>query len=119
VLTLRSEHGQLQALTGKQPGEQTLTAYDKRLTEMQEPLVEAQGHVETLYKEVIRGDAAPTAAQIQAADTVRAKLTPLLATWNQLQKELPALNKTLRSAKLTPIRPEMPPPRDLNVADEE
>jgi hypothetical protein len=42
-----------------------------------------------------------------------------LTHWSQLQQELPALNRKLRSIKLPAIRPEQPPPRDLNVADEE
>ena len=59
------------------------------------------------------------AALVSASEAVQKKAAPLLQTWNQLQSELPALNRKLRSAGLTPVRPELAPPRDLNVADEE
>ncbi len=119
LLAAQSEHAQLQALAAKQPAEPSIGTYDKKLSEVISPLSELQGQVETLYKEAVRGDAAPTAAQISASEAVRKKAPPLLETWNQLQNELPAVNKRLRSARLMPVRPELPPPRNLNVADEE
>jgi Sortilin, neurotensin receptor 3, len=118
VLSAQSEHSQLQAVLGKHPGE-PVASYDKKLTEFQEPASEVQGQVETLYKEIVRADAAPTAAQTKAWEVLETKLTQTLASWNQLQKELPALNEQLRKARLPAIHPELPPPRDLNVADEE
>ena len=119
LLAAQSEHGQLQALAAKQPADSLIASYGKRLSELISPLSEVQGQVETLYKEVVRDDAAPTTAQVSASEAVRKKALPLLETWNQLQSELPALNKRLRSARLAPVRPELAPPRDLNVADEE
>jgi hypothetical protein len=119
ILAAQSEHAQLQTLAAKQPAQPFTASYDKRLSEALTPLSEVQGQVETLYKDVVRADAAPTAAQISASEAVQKKALPLLETWNQLQSELPALNKKLRSAGLTPVRPELPAPRDLNVADEE
>jgi hypothetical protein len=119
ILAAQSEHAQLQAPAVKQPAPPFIATYDKRLSEALAPLSEVQGQVETLYKDVVRADAAPTAAQISVSEAVQRKAMPLLETWNQLQSELPALNKKLRSAGLTPVRPELPAPRDLNVADEE
>jgi hypothetical protein len=119
ILAAQSEHAQLQAPAVKQPAPPFIATYDKRLSEALAPLSEVQGHMETLYKDVVRADAAPTAAEISASEAVQKKAMPLLETWNQLQSELPALNKKLRSAGLTPVRPELPAPRDLNVADEE
>jgi hypothetical protein len=119
LLAAQSEHAQLQALAAKLPTDSLIAGYDKRLSELISPLSEAQGQVETLYKEVVQDDAAPTTAQVSASEAVRKKALPLLETWNQLQSELPALNKRLRSARLAPVRPELAPPRDLNVADEE
>jgi hypothetical protein len=119
LLAAQSEHAQLQALAAKQPAQALIASYDKRLSEAISPLSEVQGQVETLYKDLVRGNAAPTAAQISGSEAVRKKAMPLLETWNQLQSELPALNKKVRSAGLTPVRPELAPPRDLNVADEE
>jgi hypothetical protein len=119
LLAAQSEHGQLQALAAKRPADPAIANYDKRLSELLAPLDEVQSHSETLYKDVLPGDAAPTAALISASEAVQKKAAPLLQTWNQLQSELPALNRKLRSAGLTPVRPELAPPRDLNVADEE
>jgi photosystem II stability/assembly factor-like uncharacterized protein len=119
LLAAQSVHSQLQALLARQPGPEFIAGYDKQLAALQDPLSETQGQIETLYKEVVRADAAPTVAQVEAAAAVEAKLTPALATWTQLQNQLPALNKQLRGARLPPVRPELPPPRDLNVADEE
>ena len=82
-------------------------------------LPDVQEHIATLYTEVTRADAAPTAAQLAAAQTSARALAPLLADWRKLQAELPQLNKRLRAAQLAPIRAELPPPRDLNVADED
>jgi len=39
--------------------------------------------------------------------------------WQQLQTELPAVNKALRSAHLGVLHPDLAPPRDRNMADEE
>jgi photosystem II stability/assembly factor-like uncharacterized protein len=119
LLTAQSEHAQLETLAAKQPAELFIATYDKRLSEFISPLSDVQGQVETLYKESVRGDAAPTAALLGASEAVRKKALPLLETWNQLQSDLPALNKQLRGARLAPVRPELPAPRDLNVADEE
>jgi photosystem II stability/assembly factor-like uncharacterized protein len=119
LLAAQSEHAQLQALAEKQPAATFIASYNTKLSELVAPLSEIQGQVETLYKDVVRGDAAPTVAQISASEAVRKKTMPLLETWNQLQSELPAVNKRLRNARLAPVRPELPAPRDLNVADEE
>jgi hypothetical protein len=119
LMASESAQAQLQARATKQPALPFTAAYGKRLSDAISPLKEIQGQVETLYKDVLRGDAAPNAAQISASDAVQKKALPLLGTWNQLQSELPALNRKLRSAGLAPLRPELPAPRDLNVADEE
>jgi hypothetical protein len=82
-------------------------------------LPDVQGQIETLYNQVVMGDAAPNAALVGASDAARNKLAAVLRTWNQLQSQLPDLNKTLRSARLAPVRADLAPPRDLNVADED
>jgi len=68
---------------------------------------------------VTRADAAPTAAQLAATDSVEGKLAGLLEKWQKLQGDLPDLNKRLKAAKLAPVRTDVAPPRDANVADEE
>ena len=119
VMTAQSEHSQLESLLQKQPGNAAGVDFDKRISEANKSLTELQEHAETLYKEAIRGDNAPTVALTAAAESTEKDLKPKLAAWDQLQKELPALNKALRNARLPEVRPELPPPRDLNVADEE
>jgi photosystem II stability/assembly factor-like uncharacterized protein len=117
VLTLQSESAQLQALGDVQ--DRVITDFRQHLVEMKEPLSTAQENVDMLYKQVVRGDAAPTAALIAASEAEEAKLTPLLASWKQLQTGLPKVNEALRATHRKEIRAELPPPRDQNVADEE
>jgi hypothetical protein len=119
VLTAQSERAQLASLSGDSPKDRVIASFRQRLVDLLEPMSEAQEHLDTLYKMVTKADAAPTAAQIAASDAEEGKLTPLLATWKQLQTELPALNEALRAAHLGKIRGDLPPPRDRNVADEE
>jgi hypothetical protein len=82
-------------------------------------LTDVQQHIADLYAAVTRADGAPTAAQLRAAADTQRELAGLMTRWQQLQTELPELNSKLRAAKLAPIRPELAPPRDLNVADED
>jgi hypothetical protein len=82
-------------------------------------LKDAQEQIAGLYAEVTRGDGAPTAAQLAATATVHGTLAGLMATWQKLQADLPDLNRQLKAAKLTPIRTDLPPPRDSNIADED
>ena len=43
----------------------------------------------------------------------------LLASWRQLQADLPSLSARLHADKLDAIRPDVALPRDVNVADED
>ena len=60
-----------------------------------------------------------TTAQVAATTTVEGRLAGLMETWQKLQADLPDLNKHLTAAKLAPIKPDLAPPRDANLADEE
>jgi hypothetical protein len=119
VLTARSEHSQLQALMEKVPKDGVIASFDKKVADMIDPLSNVQGDIDTLYKEAIKGGAAPTSAEVKATTESGAKLTPLLSNWQKLQTELPAVNKALRAAGLSQLHPELTPPRNKNVADEE
>ena len=134
VRVAQSEHEQLQALVKKRPADALIAGYDQQLSALlsakEEPseatkaeatvrLPDVQGQIETLYNQVVMGDAAPNAALVSASDAARNKLAAVLQTWNQLQAQLPDLNETLRRARLAPVRADLAPPRDLNVADEE
>jgi photosystem II stability/assembly factor-like uncharacterized protein len=81
-------------------------------------LPDVQRHLATLYSEVIRADAAPTAAQRDATAATHEALTDVLDGWRKLQADLPDLNGRLRAAGLAPVRADLAPPRDVNVADE-
>jgi len=82
-------------------------------------LKDVQEQVAGLYAEVTRGDGAPTTAQLAATDTLQGKVTGLLDSWQKVQADLPDLNKRLREAKLAPVRTDLAPPRDINLADQE
>ena len=143
LLAARSVHQQLAALAPGGAAAQPVRDFDRRLSELLEPakdapqaraapaqaapaqaaaarltLTEVQDHLSTLYAEVTRADAAPTAAQRTACEAAEAALADLLAAWRQLESELPALNSGLKALRLTEIRPELPPARDPNLADE-
>jgi photosystem II stability/assembly factor-like uncharacterized protein len=147
LLTAQSEDAQLKSLAPRGPMLEGVRSYQTRLAELtgspppkateakppapqaaatteapkppQPNLKNVQEQVAGLYAEVTRGDAAPTAAQLAAADRLQGKLVPLIGAWQKLQADLPDLNRQLKAAKLTPLRTDLAPPRDLNVADEE
>jgi len=81
-------------------------------------LKDLQEQIAGLYAEVTRGDGEPTAAQLAATGTAKGTLAGLAAAWQKLQADLPNLNKLLTAAKLTPIRADLAPPRDADLADE-
>jgi hypothetical protein len=136
LLAAQSQKKQIQEIRATGAAEQALKAFDAKLSALlsaattEEPqsqvkpevkvlLTESQGQLDALYKDVTRGDGAPTAAELSAAKAVRGRVTAVLQQWQQLQSELPDLNKTLRAARLPAVRTDTAPPRDLNVADEE
>jgi photosystem II stability/assembly factor-like uncharacterized protein len=141
VLAAQSEEAQLKALAPSGETADAVRAYQARLAQLmgsegkkapdekkeeQQPprappranLKEVQEHIAGLYSEIGRADAAPTAAQLAATQSATQALVELTGEWQQLQGGLPALNKRLRAAKLAPVRADLAPPRDRNVADE-
>jgi hypothetical protein len=131
LLTAQSEEAQLKALPKEGAARDAAQSYQARLAELtgsgeQKPadsavpnLKEVQEQIAGLYAEVTRGDGAPTAAQLAATGTVQSNLTAVLGTWQKLQADLPELNKRLTAAKLTPVRADLAPPRDADLADAE
>lgn len=126
LLAAQSEHDQLKSLASR-TGTAELAAFDARLNALLDEqenapaasLTQVQGNIDTLYKEVVRGDGVPTEALTQASLKAQSDLAPLLQVWERLQRDLPGLNRKLRAANLPPVRPDLPPPRDLNAADED
>ena len=134
VLAAESEQAQLKALAPTGATAATVRAFAARLSALLQSeendeasaaavpevlLKEVQENIAALYADVTRGDAAPTAAQLSATETAARELTGLQGSWQKLQADLAELNKRLRAAKLAPVRADLPPPRDRNVADEE
>jgi hypothetical protein len=137
VLQANSEAAQLKALKASGATAEAVKAYEARLAQLlgradkqadeggkaapeaKASLTDLQEHFATLYTDVTRGDGAPTAAQKSAADTAQGAFTAVASEWRKLQDDLPELNRRLRAARLAAIRTDLPPPRDLNVADED
>jgi hypothetical protein len=134
LLTARSEHEQLKALAITDATAEVVQRYDARLSALlgsaekdddqdqattKLTLTDVHSQIDTLYTEVTRADAAPTAAQLSASVAAEEALSGLLRTWQQLQADLPSLNGRLRAGKFLQIHPELPPPRDLNAADKD
>ena len=146
LLAARSQQAQLKALTPTATKDADVQSYTMRLatflqdsteneTLAQQPgakqerleprsaaappsgLKDVQEHIASLYTEVTRGDAAPTAAQRSATETLARQLSGFTASWQQLQADLVGVNKSLRAGGAPPIRADLAPPRDLNVAD--
>jgi photosystem II stability/assembly factor-like uncharacterized protein len=120
----RSVHEQLEALEGRATG--AIAAAIKELNGRVEAVLDgrppsgdttrkaglagAVGDVYALYGMVQRVDAGPTAAQSDAAARATGAVPPLVERWKaMLARELPAINKRIRAAHLTPIDPDLPP----------
>ena len=136
LLVARSEETQLKAIKTAGAASATVQAVQSYMTRL-EALLEApaspgaeaaarapllpelQQRLETIYTDVTRSDAAPTAVLRSAGVAALAASQSALAGWQQLQTELPALSARLHAEKLGVIKTGVPLPRDLNVADEE
>jgi photosystem II stability/assembly factor-like uncharacterized protein len=119
VTQARSVREQIQKL-GKPSGPvgETIAALDKRLTALlgaaggprgggsTEPtLNRVNGEIGTLYAEVDRADAAPTAAQMSAIAETEKGFSAALKEWEEFKTAaIPALNRQLREAKFMEIR---------------
>jgi len=120
---VRNFQSRLAALTGSaepKPADATAQPAASQPGAAPQPnLKEVQEQIAGLYAELTRGDGAPTAAQVAATTTAEGTLAGLMGTWQKLLADVPDLNKHLTAAKLAPIRPDLAPPRDANLADEE
>ena len=128
LLAARSEQQQIQVRAASGETAAALKGFAGRLASLITPaegaqgkasLVSVQGEIGDLYADVTRADAAPTVAEAAAAAQEQRTLSDLLATWERLQGDLPALNAQLRRAGLAQIRADLAPARDVNTADED
>ncbi|HVN44024.1 MAG TPA: hypothetical protein VMT66_02140 [Steroidobacteraceae bacterium] len=128
LLTAQSEEAQLTALGPAGASIDAVRAWQPRLAGLTgsapanpaaPSLKDLQEQIAGLYAELARGDAAPTTAQLAATEDLQGRLAELMESWQKLQADLPDLNQRLRAAKLAPVRTDLAPPRDPNLADEE
>ncbi len=83
-------------------------------------LEKLNGDLQDLYGQVNSADAAPTAAQTSAAEQAVNDYHSLASQWQQLLRgDVAALNGVLRASHLPTLRPQLAPPRDADLADEE
>ena len=133
VLAAESEQAQLKALTPTGATAATVRDFAARLSDLlgtegttrlppqPRPAVcclRCRSHRRALY----RGHARRRCAHGRAAQRRgggRTGLAVLLADWRGLAADLGALNRQLKAAKLAMVRPDLAPPRDVNLADED
>jgi photosystem II stability/assembly factor-like uncharacterized protein len=132
LLEARSIRAQLKERREQAGGELSKTI--KKLDEQFQALIESSGEglarrpglesinagFASLYEQAMGVDAAPTAAQVEAAERTLAAWQALVVPWQHLrQTEVAALDRALHKAHLPPVHPELAPPRDLEFADQE
>jgi photosystem II stability/assembly factor-like uncharacterized protein len=132
LLQARSVQEQLKKLSAPAgtPAADAVKSFDHKLSALIQAPPSATNTAQTLtrlntdlgalYEAVGQADAAPTAAQIQAADAVEHTLDQLIQQWDQVRSvDIPALNRQLKAANLPEIRVESNPrPGDSQSDDE-
>ena len=133
VLQARAAHEQLQKLTPQASGAlaEAISSLDKKVAELlgggggffappspNPTLGRANGEAATIYAEVGRADATPTAAQSSAAGDTEKIFAAVSSQWKKLMSvELPALNKQLHGANLPEVRLESKSSQEDDSAD--
>ncbi len=83
-------------------------------------LSRVNGDVAVLYGQVWQVDAAPTAAQSQAAESSEHDASLVVQRWESLKTtDLPALNRALHEVNLPEVKIESDPHHDETGMDEE
>jgi hypothetical protein len=135
LMQARSVLDQLEKLSiqAKEPMSEAINNLQKKVTEILETakkspengeeevtLTKVNGAVSGLYGSGESADAAPTAAQTEAADKAGRDLSFVIKRWEQLKNvDLPALNRQLRNTSLPEISLEIVPEIDEEGRDEE
>jgi len=82
-------------------------------------LVSMNGGINTLYSEVDRADAAPTAAQHNALSEVEGVFADVMKRWRALEAtDMPVLNQHLRQGNLPEVHSAAESPREEEDADD-
>jgi hypothetical protein len=77
------------------------------------------GELASLYGQANGGDAAPTEAEVAAADAALGGWKTLESEWRMVESMVAATNAVLKSAKLPVLKPDLAPPHNPEQADEE
>lgn len=135
VTQARTTHEQIAKLLDKASGplKDSLESLDHQISELLDgdkdaaagaakapTLPDTNANLIALYGEIGKGDAAPTSAQVDAADKNEAALSSMLTTWNQLEThDIPGLNQRLKGAGLPELRLDLAPQQQEGGEDEE
>jgi RNA 3'-terminal phosphate cyclase len=133
VTQARTTHEQVEKLLQQASGslKDSLESLDQKISALLGPdkdaaagkaltLPAANANVIALYGEVGQADAAPTIAEVDAANKSQGALSSILASWNQLkQRDLPALNQQLKGAGFPELQLNLPPQQQGGGEDEE
>jgi photosystem II stability/assembly factor-like uncharacterized protein len=134
VLQARSLREQISKLMNTANGElkSSLSILDKEISALMEGgnataaaekapgLANTNSDLITLYKSLENADAAPTTAQIGAANRAESALPGLLSRWKQLRTtEIPALNRRLTQAGMPELELNLPAQEQGGGEDEE
>ena len=83
-------------------------------------LVSVSNELRTLYGEIGRGDAAPTASQVSAVAEVESDLSGVMTRWNAVKTtDFPTLSRQVKNANLPEIRLEQGAEPEQESEDEE
>jgi len=134
MLQTRSVSEQLDRVAGKVTGPtaQSVEAFKEKLEALtgrsREPsagegkytLKRANDAVYSLYGDVDKADATPTAAQVEASAKVERAALPLVEQWEKMKAtELPTLNGLLHGSGMPEIAPNSPPESPGDEGDED
>jgi hypothetical protein len=133
VTQARTVHEQIAKLLDQSAGQlkDSLESVDRKLSELLDgdkeagaakapTLPQTNTNLIALYGDIGKADAAPTPAQIEAANKSEAALNDMLTRWNQLKaRDIPALNRELKAAGLPELRLDLPPQQQEGGEDEE
>ena len=128
VIQAKSIKEQLKKLQPTGATADAVKAFEKKLNEVleggegtQSPgLATVNESVSGLYTAVGQVDAAPTAAQLSAADALEKEAPGLLQRWQSvIGSDLPALNRELKAAGLPEINPDRSPSQQDSGMDQD
>jgi len=111
--SVRAFQNSLTAILGAAPGFVASVSDEATLTRV-------NGQLYTLYGQVWQADAEPTTSQSAAVASAERDAASVMDRWNAIKTtDLPALNHSLRNAKLPEVKLEVNPHTDEGNMDEE